>query len=803
VLELDGRLEDLKANLRVRANRVRYAGRDFESGTLRLEFAGGVLSINQLRLRDGESSVVIVGDVAFPGGEPISGRLKLEAKELNLAGLEQIIGAEGIGLDGVGSGSVEIVIGPEITGSGKVAARSLKVGELRFERADAEIRFGDRWSLRNLDAVGSDGELVQGSIDFDPANQDWNAALRGRGLRLEHYAELFAPGLEVEGNTDFDLDASGHRFAASGVLDFSVRGSQVAGMPLGDFSGRLRADGKKALLSLSSGETSYKIRAELSEGEEQVMHLSLEENNLDITGLVRHFVDNPLVYLQIRDGVSASIPLGGDSIVVDLVFGKMIFGIDKLSVNSVGEVGMRFADDQLYFKDIRVDQGGNQITLGGSIAFGDATKLELNIEGGVNLLAVSDFFGDFSFSGRGELDLQLRGTLQQPMLYGDARVFDAYVRHKESNVSFSKIQGDLKIEGSRVEVVGATAVFSGGIIDLDGFVNIDWAAMQPTAFQFNIEGSAVGYSIPDELDVTFDASIIFSGERNSSVLSGDIDISRALFTKRIDPESELLRSGQAQPLPVASEELRNVRLDLDVKGDDGVIVDNNFADMELILDLHLLGTAAEPVLTGRAEVKQGQVYYRDRRYSITTGVIDFVNPYRLEPHFDFRAETQVKEYRIFLEFHGTFDRLYPTLSSDPAESTIDILHLLAVGKVRDNPFPSDTERLQEQLLGLALSGFITRQVTGQLEQRAEKLFGIDRFRIDPFFPGGSNNLSPRVTVGEQITDRLSVIYSRNLSELAEQVLVFEYRISPTMLLVGSREEDGSYAIDVHLQHRFR
>ena len=333
-------------------------------------------------------------------------------------------------------------------------------------------------------------------------------------------------------------------------------------------------------------------------------------------------------------------------------------------------------------------------------------------------------------------------------------------------------------------------------------MNIDWATLQPTAYQFNMDGYNINYSLPNELEATVNGSVILQGERESAMITGEINIANALFTKRFDPESEILRAGQQGPLPLAAEELRGINLDLAVRGD-RIVVNNNFADMELILDLRLLGSAAEPVITGRAEVREGEVFYRDRKYTITSGVIDFVNPNRFEPHFDFRAETRVKEYRIFLEFHGTFDRLYPTLSSDPAESTIDILNLLAIGKVRDNRFPSDTERLQEQLLGLALSGFVTRQVTGQLERRAEKLFGIDRFRIDPFFPGGSNNLSPRVTVGEQISDRLSVIYSRNLSELAEQVLLLEYRLSPTMLIVGSREEDGSYAVDIHLQHSFR
>ena len=803
VLRLSGRLDNPEADLRIRASGVRYMGRDFGSGTMRMEWAGGELRFPQIRLRDGLSTLDMQGKVTFPQGRAAEAEFNIDFAEFNLAGLETLAGLEPLGLTGIGEGQLAINIGTEFTGGGKVKVRSLRFRDISLDHAEAEITFGERLTLQNLDAVGPDGLRIQGNVEYDTVSEDWRASLRANGIRLDKYAELLAPGSRINGTADVNLDANGHRLAAAGLLDFSIAGAEVGGQELGDVRGRLRADGSKAALSITAGGKDYTINAELLGERQDEISLELENDSIDLSALAQEFMPDTRLYLQVSGGASARLKFLESGFEAELRLGKIQAGLEQFSAGSEGPVTIRYSGDRIYLSEISIDQGIYKLNVAGSVGLADPINLNFKLDGSLNLVAFSDFLPDFSFSGGAVFEeLNIRGTVEKPLINGSVRVTDGFVRHKESNLSLSNVQGELRIENERIEIGQSKALFSGGEVTLDGFVVLDLAALLPADFQFNIEGTGMNLSLPRELDAVVDSSLIMRGNLQDAVLTGEIDIRSALYTKRFDPEAEILRA-QQQLLPIAAEELRNIRLDLALRGEDDIRVDNNLADMEVIVDLQIVGTAAEPVITGRTEVREGQVYYRDRRYTITSGVIDFVNPYRIEPHFDFRAETQVKEYRIFLEFHGTLDRLYPTLSSDPAESTIDILHLLAVGKVRANPFPSDTERLQEQLLGLALSGFITRQVTGELEQRAERLFGVDRLRIDPFFSGGSNSLSPRVTVGEQITDSFSVIYSRNLSKNADQVLVFEYQLSPTMILIGSREEDGSYAIDIHLKHSFR
>jgi len=805
-MELWGRTENPSFNLRVRTASVAYRDRLLGEGQLRMAYADEEITLEQLRFQRGETALALAGTVAF-AESGLEGTLTVEASGFDLERIDETLGLDVAGIGGEADARLQARLGPRLDVSGRVDVRGLRLGDVSFERASADVHLGDKLALRDLELIGPGEEFLGGEVDLDLESGDWQAALRGRGIELGRYVALLDPEIDLSGRVGVEIDAGGDRYSAMGEVNFSVHGLQSGNLRFGDLSGLLRADGSSGSLAVSDGESTYHLTAEVSEGSPKRLLVWMpEDESLDLTPLAQSFFPDERFYLILGGGIAASLPLEWDEEpTAEITVGNFTLGMEQFSATSIGAARVELRGSRLLLSDVSIVQGDQQATIGGWLEFSEAGRLNLNIAGEVDLVALSDFFEDFSFSGTGQLSLRVRGTVREPELLGDAELYDAFVRHKETNLTFSGIYGSLRLGGERVDVTEMTALFAGGVVDLDGFFDVDWATLSPGYFQFNIQGSALQLPLVEGLEATVDTDIIFRGGAHVSALSGEVYVRSALYSQRIEPETDLLRWQRNAPVPLADEGLSSVRLEVVVRGDENIRVDNNLANMDVGLELLMVGTLAEPVLMGRAEVQRGEVYYRDRRYTITSGVIDFVNPYRLEPHFDFRAETRVKEYRVFLDLHGTADNIYPELTSDPPASPVDVLHLLAVGRVRDNPFPSETERLQERLLGIGVGGFLTRQVTSELERRTERLFGIDRFRIDPFLLGDSANPTARVTIGEQVSERLSVVYSRNLagSENTEQVLIVEYQLGPSMLLVATREEDGSYGIDLQMQRRFR
>ena len=202
-------------------------------------------------------------------------------------------------------------------------------------------------------------------------------------------------------------------------------------------------------------------------------------------------------------------------------------------------------------------------------------------------------------------------------------------------------------------------------------------------------------------------------------------------------------------------------------------------------------------MTGRAEIERGRLYFQGRTYVIQRGALDFVNPQRLDPLFDIEAETRIRSYRVTLRVSGTLERVTPTLTSDPPLSSLQILALLAgPGRERGRePDPDPGARRTRRQLAAAgaatlAAGRLSESVG--LEREAERLFGLNRFSIDPsLLRGAGTTRTARVTVGKRLTPDLNVLYSQDLRGTEERILAVEYTLTDRFSLLLTHTDPGT------------
>jgi translocation and assembly module TamB len=182
-------------------------------------------------------------------------------------------------------------------------------------------------------------------------------------------------------------------------------------------------------------------------------------------------------------------------------------------------------------------------------------------------------------------------------------------------------------------------------------------------------------------------------------------------------------------------------------------------------------------MSGRAEVESGIITYQKEDFTVTQGVFDFVNPYRIEPTIDVKGEMKIRRWMIFLEVSGVPDNLKFILTSNPSETTEDLLSLLAFGKttrelIGDESGSSfSTTQMLSDVLGGAL-GEELKDATGLDEVKIGYTEGDDDDEEEGIDVSLGKKLSRRTTVkygveskGAKTVQRVDVGYKlrQNLS----------------------------------------
>ena len=208
-------------------------------------------------------------------------------------------------------------------------------------------------------------------------------------------------------------------------------------------------------------------------------------------------------------------------------------------------------------------------------------------------------------------------------------------------------------------------------------------------------------------------------------------------------------------------------------------------------------------MIGHIEVSEGLILFQGKKYEVTRGNIDFVNPLKIEPVVYIQAETDVRDYRVLLTIAGKGDRIRATFSTDPPLPETEVVSLVAGGKTREElqgtGGPSSDELFQ---------GGAKNIVAGQLLSNVGRRFGLmglDWIRLDPQFQTNTNNPSLRVTLSQQVSKDLSVTYSQDLASTQQRLVTIEYFLSKNLSVVASREETNeasALGLDIKLRRRY-
>jgi len=212
-------------------------------------------------------------------------------------------------------------------------------------------------------------------------------------------------------------------------------------------------------------------------------------------------------------------------------------------------------------------------------------------------------------------------------------------------------------------------------------------------------------------------------------VTGEVEIGKAVVSYNYDI-SNIFKTFQSKKGAVAGAEVyrkkeESIFLNIGIRAERRIQLDNNFAQLEARTDLLLTGTDVEPGMIGSVEILKGQASVLQNKYRLTSGVIQFFDERRIYPTFDINAQTEVNEIKIFINVSGTPDAPKFSLSSDPAHTERDIIVLLSLGISYEEFQAAGSEGSNEEAIAAAAA---QQLLGGQIKSYTGLDIGVDNSR---------------------------------------------------------------------------
>jgi translocation and assembly module TamB len=293
---------------------------------------------------------------------------------------------------------------------------------------------------------------------------------------------------------------------------------------------------------------------------------------------------------------------------------------------------------------------------------------------------------------------EIGGTLQQPLITGEASVDGGRIRHLLFPHGLENIAGRIVFEPDGVRFDELTGELGNGLVQFGGRVGLQGYAVDELSV--SATGTEMRLRFPEGVRSLVNAELMIGGGIEDPVLSGTVSVQDAVLLDFFEPSTGILdfTSSEQTIVPASVESTFPLRFDVRIVAPSSLRISDNTARVVSSAELTVGGTYDQPLVFGNAEIERGEVFFEGNRYRVTRGNIGFANPTAIEPFFDIEAETDVRApgqtYRVTLGLVGTIERLDFELSSDPPLPEFEIMGLL-LGNFRD-PQAAELRTLRAQ-----------------------------------------------------------------------------------------------------------
>ena len=785
---MDPRLSGVIAatNLRVRGASVQFLQTSIEASSRGIAAHQGELRISSQSRATFDVSVGL-HDWNFTPQQPVT--IHVNAAKVSAADLEHIAGFQ-YPIAGLVNATVSIdgtEENPDVRGNIHLTQASLwqqPVQDLSVEIQNAENLLQTKINVQTPAGVAS------GSMNYDPKTLEYDLQVGSPAIRLDQIQYLQERSQKVAGV--INVSARGHGNVKDPQVEVAVGGRQLQ-------IGEQKVEGFAAQASMAKQRAQFDVACSISGA---ALHArgavnltgdyeataNIDSQVIQLDSLLASFLPQTGTNLHGQTEFHGTLtgPLKNPSkIEARLEVPSFKIGYPQIQLAAVSPIHIDYQRGVLTVKRAELKGTGTDVTLEATIPLQNAANLQATANGRVDLQLLQIWNPQWRCSGQIDLKLGVQGTRAHPEVSGTLAVSDAAIAI-ESVPTLEKMNGELDVNGERVQVKSLQGQLGGGSFEVHGF-----ATYKPT-IQYNLGMTASGVRLfyPDGVRTQLSANLNFTGQPANSYLTGQATVNRLSLMQSFDLAS--FSNQFNAPSAPSTGMAQNVKLNIGLSSSQQLELAGNQLSIQGTADLRIEGTAAEPVIIGRTNLTSGEFFLNGRRFQIQNASIEFANPVRTDPVLNLTATTEVNQFNLTINLVGPFDRLRTTYTSDPPLAPVDVINLLIAGQT--------TEAVQNT--STTPQSVIAGQLAGQVSDRLQKLTGISSLTIDPQLGGNQGNGASQLAIQERVTKNLFFTFATDVTTTQGEVVQVEYQITRKYSMSAIRDQTGGYQIEIKSHKTF-
>src|SRR5690606_13766801 len=182
----------------------------------------------------------------------------------------------------------------------------------------------------------------------------------------------------------------------------------------------------------------------------------------------------------------------------------------------------------------------SQAVFGGHVDV-NARTLDLRVNGGLELAIVRLFTDQIArASGTARVVAQAVGAFGAPRIFGAAEIARGAVtvRGGDAPLTVEDLAGVVAFDANRIVLEGLTMTVGGGPARATGWIQLDGAS--PAAYNLQATFDDVTLGVPRWLPSTSRGTIRLTGRPADLLISGEVEVQRASYNRRIDVDLQAL-----------------------------------------------------------------------------------------------------------------------------------------------------------------------------------------------------------------------------------------------------------------------